>query len=65
LRAPSVALENGLPVAELRRTWGIVDGSIHGPWWVVTFNHYWEFSERDRELDSTEWKLPPGIKMGA
>jgi uncharacterized glyoxalase superfamily protein PhnB len=27
--------------------------------------HHWEFSERDRELDSTEWKLPPGIKMGA
>jgi hypothetical protein len=27
--------------------------------------HYWEFSERDRELDPTEWKLPPGIKMGA
>ncbi|HEY9157383.1 VOC family protein [Candidatus Binatus sp.] len=27
--------------------------------------HYWEFSERDRELDSSAWKLPPGIKMGA
>ncbi|HZC47282.1 MAG TPA: VOC family protein [Candidatus Acidoferrum sp.] len=27
--------------------------------------HYWEFSERNRELDATEWKLPPGIKMGA
>jgi len=27
--------------------------------------HYWEFSERGRELDSTEWKLPPGLKMGA
>jgi PhnB protein len=27
--------------------------------------HYWEFSERDRELDSTEWKLPPGIRLGA
>jgi uncharacterized glyoxalase superfamily protein PhnB len=23
---------------------------------------YWEFSERDRELDCTEWKLPPGIR---
>jgi hypothetical protein len=38
LRALSVALENGLPVAELRRTWGMVDGSIHGPWWVMTFH---------------------------
>ena len=27
--------------------------------------HSWEFSERNRELDATEWKLPPGIKMGA
>jgi uncharacterized glyoxalase superfamily protein PhnB len=27
--------------------------------------HYWEFSERDRELDASEWKLPPDIKMGA
>src|ERR1700693_3982437 len=25
--------------------------------------HYWEFSERDRELDSSEWKLPSGIKI--
>jgi hypothetical protein len=38
LRALSVALAHGLPVAELRRTWGIVDGLIHGPWWVMTFH---------------------------
>jgi hypothetical protein len=38
LRALSVALENGLPVAELRRAWGVVDGPIHGPWWVMTFH---------------------------
>jgi hypothetical protein len=38
LRALSVALENGLPVAELRRAWGVVDGLIHGPWWVMTFH---------------------------
>jgi hypothetical protein len=38
LRALSVALENGLPVAELRRTWGVVDGVIHGPWWVMTLH---------------------------
>ncbi len=37
LRALSVALENGLPVARLRRTWGIIDGAIHGPWWEMTF----------------------------
>jgi hypothetical protein len=38
LRALSVALSHGLPVAELRRTWGVVDGLIHGPWWVMTFH---------------------------
>jgi len=27
--------------------------------------HYWEFSERDRELAASEWKLPPGVKLGA
>jgi uncharacterized glyoxalase superfamily protein PhnB len=27
--------------------------------------HHWVFSERDRELAASEWKLPPGIKMGA
>ena len=27
--------------------------------------HYWEFSERDRELPASEWKLPPGVKLGA
>jgi hypothetical protein len=37
LRALSVALENGLPVFELRRAWGVVDGMIHGPWWEMTF----------------------------
>jgi hypothetical protein len=38
LRALSVALAHGMPVAELRRTWGVVDGLIHGPWWVMTFH---------------------------
>jgi hypothetical protein len=37
LRALSVALENGLPVYALRRTWGVIDGLIHGPWWEMTF----------------------------
>jgi hypothetical protein len=37
LRALAVALENGLPVARLRRVWGVIDGQIHGPWWEMTF----------------------------
>ncbi len=36
LRALSVALENGLPVYQLRRAWGIIDGLLHGPWWELT-----------------------------
>jgi hypothetical protein len=37
LRAASIAIENGLPISELRRTWGVVDGLLHGPWWEITF----------------------------
>jgi len=36
LRALSVALENGLPVAELRRVWDVREGLIYGPWWEIT-----------------------------
>jgi hypothetical protein len=38
LRALSVALAHGMPVAELRRAWGVVDGLMHGPWWAMTFH---------------------------
>lgn len=36
LRVLSIALENGLSVANLRRAWGVTDGMIHGPWWELT-----------------------------
>jgi uncharacterized glyoxalase superfamily protein PhnB len=26
--------------------------------------HHWEFSQRDRDLDASEWRLPPGLKRG-
>jgi hypothetical protein len=38
LRALSVAIAHGLPVFRLRRVWGVIDGSIHGPWWEMTFH---------------------------
>ncbi|HYM15048.1 MAG TPA: hypothetical protein VEZ14_05775 [Dehalococcoidia bacterium] len=38
LRALSVAMENGMPVRELRRAWGLIDGAIHGPWWEMVFS---------------------------
>lgn len=36
-RAFAVAMELGLPVAELRRVWPIQDGEPTGPWWEITF----------------------------
>jgi uncharacterized glyoxalase superfamily protein PhnB len=26
--------------------------------------HLWEFSQRGRDLDAAEWRLPPGVKRG-
>ena len=26
--------------------------------------HLWEFSQRGRDLDASEWSLPPGLKRG-
>lgn len=36
-RALAIAMQNGLPVAELRRVWPINDGEPTGPWWELTF----------------------------
>lgn len=36
-RALGVAMQRGLPVAELRRVWPINDGEPTGPWWELTF----------------------------
>ena len=36
-RAFAVAVYFGLPVSRLRRTWGVRDGMLHGPWWEMTF----------------------------
>jgi hypothetical protein len=36
-RALAVAIENGLPVSELRRTWPLVDGEATGPYWELAF----------------------------
>ena len=36
-RALAAAMQAGLPVAELRRVWPILDGEATGPWWELTF----------------------------
>ena len=36
-RAFSVAMEHGLPVANLRRVYDVIDGQLQGPWWEMTF----------------------------
>ena len=33
----AVAMEHGLPVADLRRVYGVVEGQLQGPWWEMTF----------------------------
>lgn len=35
--AVSVAMDYGLPVAELRRVWNLQDGELVGPNWEMTF----------------------------
>jgi len=37
LRALSLAISSGLPVAELRRVWPLIDGEPTGPYWELTF----------------------------
>jgi hypothetical protein len=37
LRAVAVALAYGMPVARLRRVWGVTHGALHGPWREMTF----------------------------
>lgn len=36
-RAVAAALTFGLPIAELRRFWEILDGEMVGPLWAITF----------------------------
>jgi len=36
-KALNAALENGLPVAAIRRTWPLIDGEPTGPYWEMTF----------------------------
>jgi hypothetical protein len=46
-RALSAALAGGLPVAELRRYWQVIDGEPRGPHWEMTFHA----TEARRQLD--------------
>ena len=60
LRALSVALENGLPVASLRRTWNMSENSLEGPLWEITFYKKIPFqgdSERKEVLSGHRWKI--------
>lgn len=38
-RALAIALENDLPVLDLRRYWALIDGEPTGPYWELTFRH--------------------------
>lgn len=37
LRAVAATLDQGLPIAALRRCWGVTCGELDGPWWEVVF----------------------------
>ena len=37
LRALSVALAHGMPVKQLKRSWGVLEKMVHGPWWELVF----------------------------
>ncbi len=37
-RAFAAVVQAGLPVAELRRTWVVLDGEPTGPYWELTFS---------------------------
>jgi hypothetical protein len=37
-KALAIAMQAGLPVAELRRVWPLIDGEPTGPWWEITFS---------------------------
>lgn len=37
-RAFAVAMENGLPVMDLRQAYMVVNGQLQGPWWEMTFH---------------------------
>lgn len=36
-RVFAIAMNRGLPVAELRRVHQVLDGQLEGPWWELTF----------------------------
>ena len=36
-RAFTAAMNYGLPVTALRRSYGLTDGELQGPWWEMTF----------------------------
>jgi hypothetical protein len=37
-RALAAALQSGLPVAQLRRLWQVIEGEPIGPYWELTFH---------------------------
>lgn len=36
-KAFATAMEHGLPVLALRRSYSVIDGNLEGPWWEITF----------------------------
>ena len=52
-RAVSAALDYGLPVFSLRRTWSVRGGELHGPSWEMTFHPLSKLMLLQREAERT------------
>lgn len=46
-QALAIALDHGLPMVHLRRRWDILDGTVTGPYWEMTFREAQEATHAD------------------
>jgi hypothetical protein len=58
-RALAVAQRAGLPIAELRRSWPIVEGEPTGPWWELTFSRL-DFKQSSKSGEFPEMTITYG-----
>ena len=50
--AVACAIDRGLPVAELRRFWRVIDGELEGPHWEITFGPRERLLSLQREAEA-------------
>jgi hypothetical protein len=50
-RAFNTAMEHGLPVRSLQRSWTVEDGELTGPHWYIVFHPLWKLKKRQLEAE--------------